>query len=391
MMRRFAALSIFLCLVLASLALSQGGSGQLGGVVTDPSGALLPGVTITATNTETSVASTTITNETGSYNFPSLQPGPAYRIAASLPGFQTKAVTNLNLGAGTNTRQDFQLALAATATTVEVQSEANAVITDAGASVGDVLPAQRVRDLPLVGGNVLSLLEIMPGLRISPAGEQANTIGGLGINSINVTLNGMPTRDERFSPEAGVDLNGNPGGTAGGYTGGLSLLSTTVINPDLVGEIRLILAPVDAEMGRGNSQVQITTRSGTNRFTGSAVWNIRNTALNANTWGNNNDIDATTGLWKPTTPDWRNTNQYTVSFGGPIRRNKTFFYALWDQQISRNRFTQENRVLTESGRNGIFRYWEGWVADSADPANFTTLPSLGANPTIPGVDALGKP
>ena len=94
--------------------------------------------------------------------------------------------------------------MATAATTIDVQADANSVITAAGASVGDVLPAQRVQDLPLVGGDVLDLLEIMPGLRKSPGGEQLDTIGGLGINSVNVTLNGMPTRDERFSPEAGV-------------------------------------------------------------------------------------------------------------------------------------------------------------------------------------------
>jgi hypothetical protein len=78
------------------------------------------------------------------------------------------------------------------------------------------------------------------------------------------------------------------------------VFGTTVMNPDMVGEIRLILTPVDAEMGRGNGQVQITTRSGTNRFNGSAVWSIRNTALDSNTWSNNNDVDPITGQWSPT-------------------------------------------------------------------------------------------
>jgi hypothetical protein len=95
--------------------------------VTDPSKALLPGVSITITNTETSVSNNTITNETGSYNFASLQPGQSYRVTASLPGFQTKSITNLSLGAGTNSRQDFQLALAATAPLVCVQSRRQAV------------------------------------------------------------------------------------------------------------------------------------------------------------------------------------------------------------------------------------------------------------------------
>ena len=383
-------LAAFSVVTLTTVLFSQG-SAQLGGVVTDPSAALLPGVSVTVVNTETSVTNTTITNESGAYNFASLQPGALYRVSASLPGFQTKSITNLSLSAGTNNRQDFQLAVATAATTIDVQVDANSVLTAAGASVGDVLPAQRVQDLPLVGGNVLDLLEIMPGLRKSPAGEQFDTIGGLGINSVNVTLNGMPTRDERFNPEAGVTLDGNPA-VVGAYTGGLSLLSTTTLSPDLVGEIRLILAPVDAELGRGNSQVQITTRSGTNKFAGSAVWNVRNTALNANTWANNRNINSTTGQWDPRKLDWRNTNQYTISFGGPVIKDKTFFFALWDQQFSRNRQTQENRVLTETARQGIFRYWEGWVADSGDPvANAAVFPNLGANPAWPSVDALGHP
>ncbi|HET9216132.1 MAG TPA: TonB-dependent receptor [Terriglobia bacterium] len=372
-----------LCVFAFGMAFSQGGTAQLGGVVTDQSGALIPGVTITVTNTDTGVTNNSITNESGAYNFPSLQPGQAYRVTATLPGFQTATVNNLALPASSTNRQNFQLTVAGTATSVDVQTDANAVITAAGASVGDVLPSDRIRGLPLVGNNVLDLLDILPGIRISPAGEQNNTVGGLGINSINVTRDGLPMRDDRFSAQGGTD-------TFGGYAGGYSLLATTTLNPDLIGEVRLILSPVDAELGRGNAQVQITTRSGTNRFSGTAVWNIQNTALNANTWNRNNDVDSS-GKWNPTEPDWRNTHQYTLSFGGPIVRNKTFFFALWDQQITNTRQVQENRVLTDSARNGVFRFWEGWVGDSADPANFTTLPNLTANPTIPSVDFAGNP
>ena len=118
-MAKKVALGILLLIVLSSTAFSQG-SAQLGGVVTDPSRALMPGVSIVATNTETSVATTTITNESGAYNFASLQPGASYKITASLPGFQTKTINNLGLSAGTTNRADFQLAVATTATTVEV-------------------------------------------------------------------------------------------------------------------------------------------------------------------------------------------------------------------------------------------------------------------------------
>jgi hypothetical protein len=102
-----------------------------------------------------------------------------------------------------------------------------------------------------------------------------------------------------------------------------------------VGEIRLILSPVDAELGRGNSQIQISTRSGTNRYTGSAAWYVRNTALDANSWANNHNpfTDPATGkTTNSTDKPWRNNHQYSVSYGGPVKipgiydgQNKTFF------------------------------------------------------------------
>ena len=124
-MRRNVATAMLLCLVLSCLAFSQGGNSQLGGVVTDPSGALMPGVTITVTNADTSIANTSVTNESGSYNFPALQPGPRYTVSASLPGFQRKTVTNLVIGTAVNVRQDFQMQISSTTTTVEVSIEAN--------------------------------------------------------------------------------------------------------------------------------------------------------------------------------------------------------------------------------------------------------------------------
>ena len=84
----------------------------------------------------------------------------------------------------------------------------------------------------------------------------------------------------------------------GRYAAGVG--STTLINPDMVGEFRVILSPVDAEMGRGNGQVQILTKSGTNALHGSAVWSVRNSALDANTWTNNRQV--VNGVWKPTQP-----------------------------------------------------------------------------------------
>src|SRR5688572_4719640 len=369
MSRVTAILAALVCLCLSSLAFAQGGNSQLGGVVTDPSGALIPGVTITVTNTDTGVANTAITNESGAYNFPSLQPGTNYRVSASLPGFQTTTVTNLPIGAAVTVRQDFQLRLAAQATNVEVNIAANELLTTNTQSVGEVLTATRARDLPIVGNEVLSLISLMPGVR----GDTDNPVfAGVSEERINTVRDGLSVSDGRF--QSGV-------------------FSTTFINPDLVGEVRIVLTPVDAEMGRGNGQVIITTRSGTNRFTGSAQWDIRNSGLNPNTWSNNNDVNDN-NEWTPTQPNWFNTHHYTVSYGGPIIRNKTFFFALWDQQLQYQRNVVTASVMTPQARNGIFRFFPGWTNGNASTnLNVTSTTNNGGQGTgtIAVVDFGGNP
>src|SRR5262249_25452775 len=224
----------------------------------------------------------------GVYNFSGLQPGSGYNVSAALTGFQTLTYTNMELSVGAVLRQNFQLKVASATTSVEVSVAANLAALTETSSVGTVLQEAKVKALPLVGNNVLDLLKVLPGVRFNGTGawmgDYANTVAGQSLDSLNVTLDGLPTRDERFAASSGTfqsqNLSGGTGGgqstafiAAGAYTGGDRLLSTTTLNPDLVGEIRLILAPVDAELGRGNSQIQITTRSGTNKFAGSAVWN----------------------------------------------------------------------------------------------------------------------
>src|SRR5262249_17897855 len=97
--------------------------------------------------------------------------------------------------------------------------------------------------------------------------------------------------------------------------------------------------------------------------------------------------DPKTGSWKPVTPDWNNTHQLTGSIGGPIRKNKTFFFALYDQTIVKARTTQNPQVLTPCARNGIFRYFDNWNNGNA----ITAIQPTGNTPTIPVVDGLGNP
>jgi hypothetical protein len=364
-MRRLVFLTAVLCVVLAQTAYSQSTSGSIGGVVQDPSKALIPGVTVTVTNTQTGVPATRLTNESGVYNVPGLIPG-TYKVTADLPGFRQAVYNDVQLGTSAQVRLDFTLQLGSVAQSVEVSVAADSLLRESSASVGEVLSANKVQELPLVSGNVLDLVRVMAGVR-SLGGEGADTFAGVSSDTgVNTVRDGLSVSDGRFSS---------------------GIYATTVLNPDLIGEIRVILSPVDAELGRGNGQVQLQTRSGTNRYTGAAVWNVRNSALNGNTWNRNNDIDPATGTWKPTPPDWYNEHQYTISYGGPILKNRTFFFALWDQQLERKRTLVQTPVLTDAARNGIFRYFDGWNNGNAGVATNAG----GTNPVRASVDLLGNP
>jgi hypothetical protein len=360
-MRNVFAIATILCLGLFSPVWAQLGNGVLTGTVSDTSDARIPGVTVRATNTQTGLETVVLSNETGTYNIPNLVPG-VYSLRGSLPGFQTQTFQNVNLGGNQTLRLNFTLQVAGTQTQVEVSVDAQDLLTLAGGAVGEVLI--NVQELPTVGNDALDLVNALPGVQLAPGGtlvfgdsNQAagasrwTTIAGVSATFTNTSVNGVNVTDNFYS---GI---GEPDNTSG-------ILSVTRINPEMIGELRLVTTPVDAEMGRGNAQIHLTTRSGTDRFTGMARWDSRNPALNARSW-----IDHST---VPLPPEpWYNQNQFTVSYGGPIVKSKTFFFALYDQQIDRRRTPVNNTVLSPCARNGIFRYFPGWVNGNA----FTPTPA----------------
>jgi len=366
-MRTHLAVATLSVLLLSALAIGQSNA-TLGGTVSDSSGAVVPGVTITATHGATGVVTTVISNEAGAYNFASLLPG-VYKVSGSLPGFTTQTYSDVQLGNAAQIRLNFKLSVASVAQSVEVTISAQNLITSSSSSVGEVLQQRQIQDLPLVSNNVLDLIGVMAGVYMtnSPVfGAEATNFAGVSARDINVQRDGISINNERW-----------PNG----------LDSPTRMNPDLVGEIKLILAPVDAEMGRGNGQVQIQTRSGTNKYSGVAVWNAQNSALDANTWANNrNQTPNNLGVVRATQPAWRNFHEYNLALGGPIRKNKTFFYALWDQQFILTRNITNSTVLTDCARLGIFRYYDGY---NNGPSRQLTI--AGSTPTVATVNTDGSP
>src|SRR5690349_3353564 len=144
-----AILAAFLLFAVSIPAYSQASFARVSGAVQDATGALIPGVTVTATNVNTGVVATELTNESGVYNFPSLIPG-TYKIAASLTGFQTQTYTDLRLGLD-QYRYNFTLQVAQAATSVEVTISGEALLRTSSSSVGDVLSQTQVSTLPMVG------------------------------------------------------------------------------------------------------------------------------------------------------------------------------------------------------------------------------------------------
>jgi hypothetical protein len=357
------ALVVLACLIHVGIASAQSGSASVGGLVQDTTQAFIPGVTVTATNTRTGVVTTAVTNESGAYNIPSLLPG-TYKLTAELPGFKTQAFTDVQLGQSALARYNFTLEVGAANQTIEVTAESTAVIAESSSTIGNVLAEKTVRELPLVSNNVLDLaVGTMGGVRGTDLTE-STTFAGVSTSMVNTVRDGLSVQNGRYANGVG---------------------SITMLHPDMVGEFRVILTPVDAEYGRGNGQVEILTRSGTNELHGSGFWTVRNSKLDANTWTNNKAV--VNGKWSPTAPPWINRNEITGSVGGPIVKNKTFFFALFDKQFERDRQVARPVTLTDCAQHGILRYWSGWT-----PGNINTqIVSTGVNPTRPSVDSFGNP
>jgi hypothetical protein len=356
--------AMLLILSASALTFAQSTVGTLSGTVTDLGNARLPGVTIKVTNEDTGIANSMLTNEEGIYSF-ILPPGNRYTITAEFTGFKKAEYKNVTLRMADSQRVNIAMEVGDVKTIVVVEVDKDLVMKELNQSTGMLLDEEQIRGLPLVGNDPLALVTTLPGYRANPLGHEYDTVGGLPMYMINTVRDGLSVTDGFF-----------PGGVG----------STTIMNPDMISEIRLILSPVDAEAGRGNGQVQITTRSGTNRLQWNINYNIRQNALNA---------------LGPSPSRQRSpfgaTFQYIASVGGPIIKNRTFYFVNWDHQLSFSRPGRGTGVngfggyigtpaLTDLARNGIIRYWDGWNPTNsafAEPNAGNTTANGGTWPVHP--------
>jgi hypothetical protein len=345
-------LAVTSLLLLASTSVFAQVTAGVSGTVSDATGALIPGVEVTAKNINTGISSTSVTNESGSFVILSLQPG-SYTLTASLTGFQKATYNDVNLGEGQQVRLNFNLQVAAAAgQNVEVTIAADTVLATTSASVGNVLAEKDVLTLPLATRNVLDMLQTTAGVvyTTNAFGAQVPNFGGTAVGSVNTTRDGLTTNDGRYNSSNGA-------------------YSAIFTSPDMVEEVRVSSNNIDPSLGRGAAQVQMRTRAGTNDFHGAAFYTNNNSFLNSQTYFQN---------LNGSPKNYANRNQFGGRVGGPIIKNKAFFFVLTDDQRFMGKVTQNTLVLTQLAKQGIFRY-------STDHRNF------GTSSATPSVDPLGNP
>ncbi len=336
--------------ILSSVAaLSQTTSGSINGLVTDPSGAVVPNASVVAINTTTGVRTPTTSNDAGVYSLRFLPIG-TYRIDVTATGFSPLTIPQFTLEINQAAKIDAHISAAGAATTVDVEANLAPILDTNDGTLGLSLSSNDISKIPLNGRNFSSVTLFQPGaVNTDPTGLTSNNaIERNTFNSGVVTINGNRAQANNYTLD-GIDINETQNNLIG-YN----------IAPDAIGEIRVISANAPAIYGNVNGGDIVTVlKSGTNNFHGSAYGFLENQKLTANTWANN-----FSGV---------SQNPYTQSIfggtiGGPILHNKLFFFADYEGARNHRGGSGTASVLTAAMRQGDFSALEGLKNADGTPA-----------------------
>jgi hypothetical protein len=348
--------SLFVCLVAllmcAAPALAQTGTtGALTGTVTDPSGAVITGATVTATNIGTGAQRTATTGSDGAYKISLLRPGN-YRVTFTASGFKTAEMPSITISITETALLNHSLEIGAQTQQVTVESTAVTVQTE-NATVGQLVPSKMVTDLPLSSRNYTQIINLSPGVVVNVA--SAAQLGN-GTQDINVNGSGSDQNNYMMDGASITNYGSGGGGQSGNYPG------IGIPNPDAIQEFKVQTSQYDAAYGQNpGASVNVVTKSGTNQFHGAAWEFNRNNFFNANDFFLKQS-QKTLGINKPPT---LKQNQFGGTIGGPIKKDKIFFFGSY----------QGTRQLNGVGTNGF-------------STGHTTVPLLPLNePGFTGADA----
>jgi hypothetical protein len=327
----FALTFVLFALSMCGLLYGQA-TGSISGTVTDVSGSGVPGANVTVTAPATGVTRTAVTDSNGAYVIPLL--GVAnYNVKVELQGFQTAIAQDVRLQTDEHRELDFKLSPAAVQTSVEVSATAVAIQT-ADATLGQVITSQQVADLPLNGRDFVQLATLTPGVstetnpnsffnggpssEASARGSYSLSVGGSRANSTDWLLDGNDNNELT--------------------SGAISILSSI----DSIQEFKVLTYNYSAEFGtRGGPTVLVTTKNGTDQLHGSLFEFFRNT-----------DLDARSFF--ATSTEKFNLNQFGASLGGPIKKDKVFLFADYEEKYQRHGIPFTGLVPTAAMRTGDF-------------------------------------
>src|SRR6266403_4671923 len=303
-------------LVLFSLALFAGAStfaqtfrGTILGSVTDSSGAAVPGATVTIKNVDTGLVRTVTTSDDGSYAAPELPIG-TYSVSVEKAGFKLGVVTGIKVEVSSERRVDFSLQPGQLAQTVEVRGEELPMVESTSNTLGGILESKLLTSLPVNGGDYQKLIFLVPGVTGSPD-QITDSPGSFGIFSVN----GARGRANNFLLD-GTDMNDGYRNDPAINEAGVFGTPATILPIEAIAELR-VASNFEAEYGRSaGAVVNVVTKSGTNQVHGSFFEFFRNNALDARNYFDNTTL--------PQNPF--HNNQFGGSLGGPIIKDKTFFF-----------------------------------------------------------------
>ena len=341
-MHRIARLVLVLSLIAAStrLSIAQNVYAALHGTVTDSSGSVIPGATVTALNTSTGISTTRTSDSNGYYIFPQLQVGGPYTITITSSGFTNFQQTGLTLNLNDNREVNGKLAVGATAQTVEVSASALQVETSVEypAATGFCHCVNRIEGLPLEGRDAAGVQKLAPGVV-----ESSDRFGSF-------SSNGNQTPQNSYLLN-GADINDGPLQSEG-----------IQVNPDAIAEINIVSSTLNPEFARNSGAVlNQVLKSGANSFHGSAFEFYRDTFLNNGSY------------FSPTRPDFHQ-NLYGGTLGGPVFKNKFFFFVGYQGLRNRTAATTTSTTLSSANFLGDFTADSNYFTGDPNAAGLTNNP-----------------
>jgi Carboxypeptidase regulatory-like domain/TonB dependent receptor len=374
-MRLISGLLALSLVVPCSSVFAQGGAtSSISGVVTDSGGGVLPGATVIVTSNATGTRFEAITNNTGAYTVPALSAG-VYTVNFSLAGFKTRVFSDVRVQLAIPTTLNASLDIGEVSETITVSGAGAELVNTLTPAVTATLNVEQIAVIPTPTRNALNAVTFMVGVN-TPGGMRGSTVNGLPESFLNLTLDGVSNNDT---------FNKNSDG----------FFSPVRARQDAVEAVTVTTAAGGAEVGgHGGVTINFVTRSGTNRFTGSAYEYFRDKSLNSNYWFNERNGQPRSDV---------RLNQFGARQGGPIVRNKAFFFVHYEEVRNPNDASRTRTTLHPRALDGWFRYnvtvggqqtvrevnvldlarSRGQIA-TTDPLVMQTLQAINASPQLGG-------